>query len=103
MHFKWSKLLLRLLGFELLSKEVSNWVMRLQAKLRQWMLKMSVWFGIFLLLKLAFIFGLVALALYLNELYYSNYIGFVLVAGGCLGLMLLLLIIMKLVWSKEHP
>jgi membrane-bound ClpP family serine protease len=105
MQFEWRKLLFRLVGLDFLSQEAGKFISRLKEELRanliHWMLKGSLWLFLFLLFNLAFIFGLVALGLYLNEVLYSNYQGFLIVAGICLGLMLLLLGIIKLFGSKK--
>jgi hypothetical protein len=105
MQFKWKKLLFRVLGLNSLYEEAGEFMFHLKEELRvtlvAWMLKGSLWFFLFVLFNLALIFGLVALALYLNERLYSSYQGFLIVAGGCLGLMLLLLGIMKLFGSKN--
>jgi hypothetical protein len=106
MGIKWKKLLFKLLGFNYLSQEAGKFVHHLKEELKanlvHWMLKGSLWVLLFVLFNLAFIFSLVALALYLNEQLYSSYQGFLIVAGGCLGLMLLSLGIIKLLGSKKE-
>jgi len=109
MRFKLRKLLLRLIGFELLLKEMTRLLHRgmdsikeeVNQKLRALLLQGLLLLLLIGLLGLAFVFGMLALALYLNEVFYSAYQGFLVVAGGCLGLAIPLLILIKVRWPKN--
>jgi hypothetical protein len=105
MHIKWKKLLFRLVGLNFLSQEAGKWLQHfkedLKTRLRCWILRGSFLILMFVLLKLAFLLGLIGLSLYLNERFYSTYQGFLVVAGGCLGIILLLFIILQLFGFKK--
>lgn len=105
MRIKWIKLLFRLVGLNFLSHEAGKWVHHfkedLKGSLRYWMVRGILGVFMFILVKIAFIFGLVALGFYLNERFYSTYQGFLLVAGGCLGVTILLLVILQLFGFKR--
>jgi len=97
MRNKWIKLFFGLLGFELLGSELTKQLAKglrgLRVDLRKWLVAWAIRAAIlFLLLCLAqgvLLFGLGALALYLNSLLSSSYQGFLVVSGGCMALLLL--------------
>jgi len=106
MNFKWKRLLFRLIGLEFLSKEVSKYMHsiteELALKFKKLMLQSMLWLLMILLFNLALFFSLLALSLYLNELFCSAYQGFFVVAGGCIALMLVLLGIVKFFWANKE-
>jgi hypothetical protein len=105
MQIKWKKLLFRLVGLNLLSQEASKWLNQfkeyLKVRTKYLLLRVSLGILIFSLFKVAFIFTLIALSLYLNERFYSTYQGFLLVAGGCVGCIMLLLLITKVAFTSK--
>ena len=98
------RLLLRLLGFELLAQELIRVVLRsvyslktdLKKKLAALAVRATILLIVIGLLHCALILGLGALALYLNALLGSSYQGFFIVAGGCVGLSMMLLLLSRL-------
>ena len=109
MRFKWRKLLFRLIGFELLSQEAIKLIYKSMhnvreegnKKLMKLMLQGMLLIGMLLLFNLALGFSLFALALYLNEVFYSTYKGLLLVAGICIVLLLMLLVVLKMHSNKK--
>lgn len=109
MRFKLKKVLFRLVGFELLRKEVVKLLHRGIYSIKEEVNKKLMGFvikGVLLLLlmglfSLAFVFGMLALALYFNEVLYSSYKGFLIVSAGCIGLLILLLGLSKVRWFKN--
>lgn len=97
------KILFRLLGFELLAKALIRLLVSglhsfraaLRKKLIAWALQGAILLLLVGLLHCAVLFGLGALALYLNTLLDSGYQGFLLVSGGCVALLLLLLLLSR--------
>lgn len=97
MRINLKKLLWGLLGFELLAKESTKLLAKSVYSLRrQFRRRLTVWIIRLVLLLLlvglihsAVLLGFVALALYLNTWLESSYQGFLLVAGGCMSLLLL--------------
>ncbi|MEM9416932.1 MAG: hypothetical protein AAF963_01100 [Bacteroidota bacterium] len=95
------KILFRLLGAELLTqgllkllfKRAYNFKEEFRKQLRAWALKVAILLLIIGLLQIALLFGLGALALYLNVLLGSSYQGFLWVSGGCVAFLLLLLLV----------
>ena len=98
MRLKLKKVLLRLLGFKLLLRKILKLLYKrmhsiqeaVNQKLWRFFFKGLALLLLLGLLGLAFVFSMLALALYLNEVCYSTYQGFLLVAGGCIGLLILL-------------
>ena len=96
MRINLKKLLWGLLGFELLAKEAPRLLIRgvygLRKKFRRrlttWIIRLLLLFFFVGLIYSALLLGLVALALYLNTWLMSSYQGFLLVAGGCVALLL---------------
>ena len=90
-------MLFRLLGFELLAPELIKLFARglygFKAEMRKILIAWAVKIAILLLLlglcQCVLLFGLGALALYLNALLGSSYQGFCIVSGGCIALLLL--------------
>ncbi|MEM7055682.1 MAG: hypothetical protein AAF392_02255 [Bacteroidota bacterium] len=111
MRFKLKKVLLSLIGFELLLREVLKLLHRGMYSIREDVGKRLIELtikGMLLLLlmglfTLAFIFGMLGLALYFNEVLYSGYKGFFIASGGCIGLSLLLLVLSKVRWLRSGP
>lgn len=106
MRIKWIKILFRLLGFELLAKELiklfalglHSFKEELRKILVTWAIKLAI---LLLLLGLAYgalFFGLGALALYLNALLGSSYHGLLLVSGGCVTVLLLCWLLSRVRW-----
>ena len=103
------KVLFRLLGFELLAKALIRLLVsglqsfraELRKKLVAWAIKGAILLCLVGLLHCAVLFGLGALALYLNTLLDSNYQGFLLVSGGCVALLLLLLLLSRVRWPSQ--
>lgn len=104
MIFGLFKFLLKVVGFELLLKhpmqlfhqQIDNIKEEIQKKMAKMVLKVMLWLSLATLLMVSCVFALLALAFYLNEILYSNYKGFLLVAGGCIVLDLLVLLIVSL-------
>ncbi|MEL6358354.1 MAG: hypothetical protein AAFQ01_00260 [Bacteroidota bacterium] len=98
------RLLLRLLGFELLAQELIRVVLRsvyslktdFKKKLAALAVRATILLMVIGLLHCALLFGLGALALYLSALLGSSYQGFLIVAGGCVGLSIVLLLLSRL-------
>lgn len=97
MRNRWTKILWGLLGFELLSsgliKQLARGLRGLKIDFRRWLVAWAIKAAILLLLLClaqgALLFGLGALALYLNSLLNSSYQGLLIVSGGCTALLLL--------------
>ena len=98
------RLLLRLLGFELLAQELVRLIIRgayhfrteLNKRLAALAFKGTMLLLIVGLMQCALLLGLGGLALYLNSLLESSYEGFLLVSGGCVVLSFLLLLLSRL-------
>lgn len=101
------RLLLRLLGFELLAQELIRLTIRgvyslkadFKKKLAALAIRATILLFVIGLLQFALLFGLGALALYLSTLLGSTYQGLLAVAGGCVGLALILLLLGRL-WRR---
>ena len=97
MRPSWKKLLFRLLGLELLGKELlkllaqglHSFKTRLRRKLLALAFKLLAGLLGLALVLMAIFFSFTALALYLNSVLSSFYLGFLVVAGGCAGIVLL--------------
>ncbi len=97
MRNKWTKLFFGLLGFELLGseliKQLAKGLRGLKIDLRRllvaWVIKAATLLLLLFIAQGALLFGLGALALYLNTLLSSSYQGFLIVSGGCTVLLLL--------------
>jgi hypothetical protein len=109
MRIKWTRILFRLLGIELLAKELIKLLAKglhslkedIRKRLVAWAIKVAI---LLLLLGLAYsalLFGLGALGLYFNALLGSNYQGFLLVSVGCLALLLLLWLLSYVRWPRK--
>ncbi|MHA7877389.1 MAG: hypothetical protein ACX93T_00485 [Bacteroidota bacterium] len=104
MRNKWTKLFFGLLGLELLGpeliKQFAKGMYSLKTDLRKWLLAWAIKVALLLLLfslaQGAFLFGLGALALYINTLLSSSYQGFLIVSGGCMALLLLFWLLRRL-------
>ena len=91
MYASLKKNLLKLLGLELLGKEMGkalhrlrqHLAARLQQRLAAWGRVAGTWWLLLHLVRWALFFGLVALALYCNVLLQSAHLGFAMVAGLC--------------------
>ncbi len=98
------RLLLRLLGFELVTQELIRLVVKsvysLRADLKKKLAALAIRATILLLviglLHGALLLGLGALALYLSALLGSSYQGFLIGGGGCVGLSMILLLLSRL-------
>ena len=98
------RLLLRLLGFELVTQELMRLVIKsvysLRADLKKKLAALAIRATILLLviglLHSALLLGLGALALYLSTLLGSSYQGFLIVGGSCVGLSMILLLLSRL-------
>ena len=110
MRFRIKKVLFRLVGFELLRKEVAKLLYRgihsikeeVNKKLMGFVIKAMLLLLLMGLFGLAFVFSMLALALYFNEVLCSGYKGFLIVSGGCIGLLILLLGLSKVRWLKNR-
>ena len=97
MRIKWNKILFGLLGLELLAsepvKQFAKGLYGFKTGFRKWLVAWVIRVAVLLLLlglaQGALLFGLGALALYLNTLLGSSYQGFLVVSGGCVALLLL--------------
>lgn len=104
MIFGLLKLLFKVVGTQFLlqqplrlfHQEVDNIKEGVQKKMAKIVLKIVLWLSIATILMASCVFALVALALYLNEILSSSYKGFLLVAGGCALLVLVVLLIVSL-------
>lgn len=111
MRFKLKKVLLSLIGFEFLLREVLKLLHRSMYGIKEdaskRLLELTIKGMLLLLLMglftLAFIFGMLGLAIYFNEVLYSGYKGFLIASGGCTGLLLLLLILSRMRWRRSRP
>lgn len=98
------KFLLRMVGLGLLFKrplrlfhqEINNIREEFNKRLAKFMLRCILWLNIISLLIIGVVFGLLSLALYLNEIFYSGYKGFLMVSGGCVLLSLLVLLLVNM-------
>jgi hypothetical protein len=98
MRIKWRKIFFRLLGFELLAVELVRLLTRvmhsfkteMRRELAAWAIKVAFVLLLLGIVHCALLFGLVAMALYVNGLLNSSYQGFLVVSGGCVTLLLLL-------------
>jgi hypothetical protein len=98
MRIKWIKVFFRLLSFELLAVELIGLLARglrsfkaeMRRELATWAIKVAFALLLLGLAHCALLFGLVAMALYFNDLLDSSYQGFLVVSGGCVTLLLLL-------------
>lgn len=97
MRIKWKKILFQLLWFELFAVEpiklLAKGLHSLKADMRRrlvaWAIKIAIVLLLLALAHCALLFGLGALALYLNTLLDSSYQGFLMVSGGCVASLLL--------------
>lgn len=104
MIFGLIKFLFKVVGFEVLlqkplrlfQQEIHNMKEEIQKKMAKMFLKVVLWLSFATLLMVSCVFALLALAFYLNEVLYSNYKGFLLVASGCLVVDLLVLLVVSL-------
>jgi hypothetical protein len=104
MIFGLFKFLFKAVGFELLlrepvrlfQQEINSIKEEIRKKMAKLVLKVMLWLSLATLLMVSCVFALLALAFYLNEILYSNYKGFLLVAGGCMVVDLLVLLIVSL-------
>lgn len=98
------RILLRLLGIELFTQELIRFVIRglhsfrsdFKKKLAALAMKATILLIIIGLLQCALFLGLAGLALYLGTLLGSSYQGLLIVAGGCVGLSLVLSLLGRL-------
>jgi len=98
MRIQWKKILLQLLWFELLAVEpikllakgLYGFKAEMKKRLVAWAIKVAIALLLLALAHCALLFSLGALALYLNTLLGSSYQGFLMVSGGCVALLLLL-------------
>ncbi len=109
MRVKWTKVFLRLLGFELLAKELykllaislHNFKAEIRRRLIAWAIKVVILLLLLALAQGTLLFGLGALALYLNALLGSSCQGFLIVSGGCTVLLLLLWLLSRVRWPRN--
>ncbi len=102
------KIFFRLLSLDFLAKRfIGFFTGRLQSlktelrkKLLALVLRVFVWVLLIGLVQIALLFGFAALALYLNHVLESSYYGFLVVAGGCTGLLLVLLMLGVARWPR---
>ena len=98
------KLLFKMVGTEVLFKEAMRLVRKevegvkeeIGLKLGKYALKGVLWLIIGILTLTGFLFGLLGLAFYLNELFNSSCKGFLVIGGSFIVIVLLLLIIVNL-------
>jgi hypothetical protein len=111
MRIKWKKIFFRLLGFELLAVELIELLARglrgfkaeMRRRLITWAIKVAIVLLLLGLAHCALLFGLGAMALYLNDLLGSSYQGFLIVSGGCVALLLLLWLLRHVVrWLRGN-
>lgn len=103
------KVIFKLLRFELLSMGLVRLLTRrangfskpTQKKLSTWIFRGMILLLLIGLGSCTLLFSLLTLALYLNTVCGSSYQGFLLVSGGCVTLLLLLLL-SWLAWSKKN-
>lgn len=92
MRVRFRKILLGILGVDLLAKEFVKSMNRCKRYFRQrmwaWAMRLCILLLLLGLAQGALLFGLVALALYLNGWLESQYLGFLAVSLGCLSLLL---------------
>ena len=104
MNLEVKNILLRLLGLEFLSHKLSTLLSTIldriggviHQKSKQLIIRGVSFFILLKMIGLAVLFFLLGLALYLNELLCSSYIGFLWVGVGCLVIFFLLLLIRSL-------
>lgn len=98
------RLLLRLLGFELLTQELVKLMVRgvysfradIKKKMAALVIRGTILLVVIALLQCALLLGLGGLALYVGTLLGNSYQGLWVVAGGCVGLSLVLLLLGRL-------
>ena len=86
---------------ELFKQEMQRIQEEMQKKINSFLLKIALWIFTILLLFLVCAFLLIGLASYINDMLYSSYKGFLVVAGVCLLLSFLLGIISKVTTKKK--
>jgi hypothetical protein len=109
MRLKWTKIFFRLLGFELLAKEfvkllalsLHSFKAEIRKRLTAWAIKVVILLLLLALAQGTLLFGLGALALYLNALLGSSSQGFLAVSGGCAVLLLLLWLLSRVRWPRN--
>ena len=109
MAIKFKRLLFRLLGGELLLAGLAELLSRVFTHFKEEIKKMlaalaakaALFLLIWTLLRFALFFAFVALALYFNALLESTYLGFLLVAGGCVLTSFLLLLLSRVHWGRK--
>jgi hypothetical protein len=110
MRFPFIKLLFKMVGTELLFKEAMRLFHRelnvikeeIGKKLGKIIAKGLLWLLISTLLMIGCVFVLLALALYLNEVFYSSFKGLLIVGGGCILLVLIVVLIVTMRMSKHE-
>lgn len=108
MRFPLIRFLFKMVGTELLFKEMLRlfhkelYVVKdeVNKRLARLLVKCLVWLFVIILLIIGCVFVLLALALYLNEIFYSSYKGFLAVGGGALLVVVLVVIIMSMRGTK---
>ena len=108
--FSFVRLLFKMIGSELLfkqlvrlfHKEMDTFKEEFNKKISKIIIKGLLWLVIGTLLTIGCLFGLLALALYLNEVFYSGYKGFLMVGGGCILLVLLVVMIVTMRGSGNN-
>ena len=106
---KLKRILFRFLVLEILAKNFNKLLIRrlqdFQVIIRQWLvelgMKVLILFIFIGLAQFSLLFGLGALALYLNEVFGSSYQGFLAVSGGCVGILLLLLLLRSMRYLQQ--
>ncbi|OJW71790.1 MAG: hypothetical protein BGO68_03265 [Candidatus Amoebophilus sp. 36-38] len=109
MRFSFVKLLFKIIGTELLFKEAIRFFHKevdtvkeeFSKKISKFIIKGLLWLVIGTLVIIGCLFGLLALALYLNEVFFSGYKGFLMVGGGCILVVLLVVMIVTMRGSRS--
>jgi 4-hydroxybenzoate polyprenyltransferase len=99
-----------MVGTELLFKEIIKLFHRevdvvkeeVSKKMGKFLIKGLLGLLLVTLLMIGCVFGLLALALYLNEIFYSPYKGFLVVGGGCILLVILTIIVFSMRNSNNN-
>ncbi|MHB9147883.1 MAG: phage holin family protein [Candidatus Amoebophilus sp.] len=108
--FSLIKFLLKMVGTELIfkelvrlfHKEVDVAKQEVNKKLGKFIMKGVLVLLLVTLLMIGCVFVLLALGLYLNEAFYSAYKGFLMVGGGCISLVLLVILIFSMRNSNNN-
>ena len=81
---------------KLLVRGVNGFKAEVRKRLIVWAIKLAVLLLLLGLAHCALLFGLGALALYLNNLFGNSYQGFLIVSGGCMAFLLLFFLLYRI-------